>query len=104
MTLRTYISKRAWSFAIPCLAAWLVFGASFVSGLQRDASSISFVALISLAVAVFTAIGLLVFVRCPRCHYKLGQLALTVTKMPLLSPMRIVNFCPHCGICFDEPT
>jgi hypothetical protein len=40
------------------------------------------------------------FVKCPKCNARLGQF--TVGPFAF-RPSRRVNFCPYCGVNFDEP-
>jgi hypothetical protein len=52
--------------------------------------------------AGFFVVVLLMLLRCPRCGGRLGQNAGNLNGKDRFYQRR-VNFCPYCGVNFDEP-
>ena len=79
-------------------AFWLLFALSIILGDNLPFPGFHFIGFVGFGVAILCMIFL---IKCPRCGSQLGQLgmacALTVTTKDQ------VNFCPHCGVSFDEP-
>jgi len=96
MTIRDYITKRARMFMVVGLASWLLFATSgMVAWLWPDsAPAITIIGFAGFAGAI---LGLIFFVRCPRCGAMLAR-----QVQPISFFKQHANFCPSCGVSFDE--
>lgn len=83
------------------IGAWLLFALSIGAPGFRNLEDYG-------ARAAFPFAGMLMFgsamlllsrQRCPRCKATLGNLAVTLGIPFVKQP----NFCPYCGVSFDEP-
>ena len=99
MTIRDHIARRKLKFLILAIASWLGFGAS----MPFAAESGGFPALSFLFFAGFGAavLGIMLFLKCPRCRGPLGATNATI-KMDNLLFTRRMNYCPYCGVSLDE--
>ena len=96
-TIRGHIQRRVrWFMAIGFLA-WLLIPGWLAIARDHGQPYIPFVAM---AIFASAALGLQLFVRCPKCKIRLGQIGVQV-GVGILKPK--VNFCPYCGVNLDEP-
>jgi hypothetical protein len=100
MTIRMFLASRFRKLMFVGILAWLGcaaagFGAS--AGLIPE--SVAFIPFAGFFVVVLL---MLLWIRCPRCRGPLGQNAGFLNAKDRFYQKR-VNFCPYCGINFDEP-
>lgn len=94
-TIRTYLTRRVrWSMGI-AIASWLTFPLSMAAG-REEFSWLQAVGAVGFGSAVLS----MLWIKCPRCAVRLGQIATTLA-VPFLRPQP--NFCPYCGVSLDEP-
>jgi hypothetical protein len=98
MTLRDYITRRARLVMATGIGSWLLFAI----GLALSNGQLSIVAIIGFAGFFGAIIGMLFFVKCPRCKFNLAQLAPHIASGRFFFAKRQVNFCPCCGVSLDE--
>jgi hypothetical protein len=86
-------------FLILAIVSWLGFGAS----MPLAAEPSGFPALSFLFFAGFgaAALGIMLFLKCPRCQGPLGATNATI-KMDNFLFTRKMNYCPYCGVSLDE--
>jgi hypothetical protein len=96
-TIRNFIKRRVRWFMAIGLLAWLSIPLWLSVTHEREQPYVPFAAM---AVFASAALGMQLFVRCPRCKVRLGQIGVQV-GINFLKPT--VNFCPYCGVSLDEP-
>lgn len=89
ITIRQYINTKVWNTTGVAFTAWAV-GFLVVIGLVKN----PLVAIISFLVFGGAVITKMFFITCPRCKAGVG---------PLYPIVGYANYCPGCGISFDEP-
>jgi hypothetical protein len=106
MTIRQYLKRRTRLFLAMAIGSWLLcalpiglFGGS--GQLQPGRGDIPPTVAFFLGFPIFAGaiIGMMFFVKCPRCSARLGQF----TMQTPFSTGRQMNFCPYCGVNLDEP-
>lgn len=97
MKIRELIQTRTRRFIALAVGSWLVFASSSLFGEGNQTFILELVGFLGFASAV---IGIVFLVKCPRCGAKLGQLG--VAQPFSMSGKQRTNFCPHCGVSFDE--
>jgi hypothetical protein len=100
-TIRHYLKRRIrWAFAIG-ICGWLMFSFSAaVFGPQKDAAASMTLIMQIAGVAMFGgAILVMARTKCPKCSVTLGQVGSSIAIPFVKQP----NFCPYCGVSFDEP-
>jgi hypothetical protein len=102
-TIRDYIRRRVrWTTAIYVAALALVVAPvvfAFAAGTlnaRRELFNLSRAA--SLLIIVGGAV-LMTRIKCPKCDKPLGSTAFSLATRQ----RQAVNFCPNCGVSFDEP-
>ncbi|MGD0504992.1 MAG: hypothetical protein ABSD02_19830 [Steroidobacteraceae bacterium] len=107
MTIRDFIKRRTRIFFGMAIAGWLVCAGSMIvsenaqckpgCGNVRPAPPTG----LFLGVPLFAGaiLGMTFFIKCPRCSARLGQFSMQTP----FSFGRQINFCPYCGVSFDEP-
>ena len=84
-------------FIILAVISWLGAAASlFAAGQQFPWLFLVFFAGFGAAI-----IGIMYFLKCPRCHGPLGMTnaSLSMSSVPFY---RRMNYCPYCGVSLDE--
>lgn len=100
MTIRSFLTSRFHKLMIFGIAAWLgCAGAGFAASARLLPQWLAFVPFIGFAAVVLLV---LFWIRCPRCGNPLGQNAGLLNAKDRFCQKR-VNFCPHCGVDFNEP-
>jgi len=86
-------------FIALAIVSWLGFGVS----ISLVDESVGFPALTFFFFACFGAsvLGILLFLKCPRCRGPLGATNATLKMGDFLFTRRM-NFCPYCGVSLDE--
>ena len=98
MTIRDYIKRRVrWGFGI-ALASWLFV--ALASNMDFGKPTPGYLPFIGLF-GFIGAIVLFLFIRCPKCHARLGQTIAVPAAFRLSGPQ--VKYCPYCGVGLDEP-
>ena len=91
-TIRETLEAQMFKAKVIAFACWLpLFAAGFF--LPKD-SALKPLVLIPAIGFAGSVLYMAFFVKCPKCGTRLGQ---------ALSGMNKPNFCPSCGISFDDP-
>jgi hypothetical protein len=96
MTIRQYITRRAWRIVLIALVPFLVL--QLVVKPLAHWQYLPHVTLVYLFVAVVWVAVSVRRIRCPRCSQPLGAAATAVANN-----RKKFNECPHCGLNLDEP-
>jgi hypothetical protein len=100
MSIRAFLASRFRKLMLFGVLAWLCCAAS---GLSASSGLIpSWVAPIPFIGFAAVVLLMLLWIRCPRCGGRLGQIVGYVNAKERFYQRRI-NFCPYCGVNFDEP-
>jgi hypothetical protein len=100
MSIRAFLASRFRKLMLFGVLAWLccaALGLSASSGLIP-----SWVAPIPFIGFAAVVLLILLWIRCPRCGGRLGQIVGYVNAKERFYQRRI-NFCPYCGVNLDEP-
>ena len=100
MTIRFFLASRFRKLMLVGVLAWFACAAAGIcvsTGLVAQ-----WVAFIPFAGFFVVVILMLLWIRCPRCGGALGQHAGNLNGKDRFYHKR-VNFCPYCGVNFDEP-
>jgi len=96
MTIREYITRRAWKIVWIALVAFLVL--QLVVKPLSHWQYLPHVTLVYfLGAVVWTAVSIR-RIPCPRCSQPLNAAAMVVANN-----RKKINKCPHCGVSLDEP-
>jgi hypothetical protein len=99
VTIRDYIKRRVrWGFGI-AFASWLLLPASQLLGIFQKVAQLTLT-----LIGVFGFMGAILsflFIRCPKCHARLGQTIAMPAAFRLFGPQ--VKYCPYCAVSLDEP-
>ncbi len=99
MTIRAFLTSRFHKLMLVGFLTWLACaGAGFAASARLVPQWIAFIPFIGFAAVV---VLLLLWIRCPRCGTALGQNVGFLNSKDRFYQRR-VNFCPHCGVNFDE--
>jgi hypothetical protein len=97
MTIRGYIQKRTRRIMFIGIGSWLLIATTAFLSEDKPNSILEIIGIVGFAGAI---LSIMFFVKCPRCGARLGQLGMA---QPFgISAKQRVNFCPHCGVNFDE--
>jgi hypothetical protein len=100
VTIRSFLTSRFRKLMFLGILAWFACaGAGFAASARLVPEWLAFVPFAGFAVVVLLV---LLWIRCPRCGSPLGQNAGFLNGKNRFYQKR-VNFCPHCGVNFDEP-
>ena len=98
MTIRSFLTTRIRWLLLLMVGSWLF---AVLAGIAAAGGFVP----TGLIVIPFLGFGAAVLVlhriRCPRCEGPLGHFGTRFFFRPLPG-MRAVNFCPYCGVNFDE--
>jgi hypothetical protein len=100
MTIRVFLTSRFRKLMFFGILAWICAAGLTLS----EASRLVPAWITTIPIFCFAAVVLLVlfWIRCPRCGGRMGQLAGFLNAKERFFQRRI-NFCPYCGVNFDEP-
>lgn len=94
-TIREYLTRRVrWCMGL-AIGGWLLVAVSMSSHIAAPVGPVVGAVMFGGAVLAMQW-GL----KCPRCSVRLGQVVVSM-GIPRLKPQP--NFCPYCGVSFDEP-
>jgi hypothetical protein len=95
-----FLAARLRKLMIAVVVSWLAFTAA---GFGASARVIpAWVPFVPFAGFFAVVLLMLLWIRCPRCSGPLGQNAWYLNAKNRFYQRR-VNFCPNCGVSFDEP-
>jgi hypothetical protein len=103
MTIREYIKRRVRRAMGMAVGSWLVLavvgllGSPAYPSLQHIMPLFAILGVIGFGGAIVS----IARVRCPKCRASLGQTVAMPTALRVGGKQ--VNFCPFCGVNFDEP-
>jgi hypothetical protein len=98
MTIREYISKRTRIALGIAFGGWLFFLVAGVVGTRYLDNPL--IVMIGFLVFGGAVIYMALFIKCPRCGFRLGQAGMILVFRR--TGAQSVNFCAHCGVSFDE--
>jgi len=91
LTIRDHLKSKLNKARAVAFISLLVFGISAFWG--ADSDLVSVLVLIPFGFAAASTIYILYGINCPRCDASMGK---------VLSGSGKTNFCPQCGVSFDE--
>jgi hypothetical protein len=97
MTIREYITRRAWKIVLIALVPFLLLQL-VVKPLMPHWQNLPHVMLIYFVLAVVWVAVSVRHIRCPRCFQPLEAAATAIANN-----RKKFNKCPHCGVGLDEP-
>jgi hypothetical protein len=97
MTIREYITRRAWKFVLIAMVPFLMLQL-VVRPLLPHWQKLPHVTLLYFVLAVVWVAVSVRRSRCPRCSQPLGAAAMAVANN-----RKQFNKCPHCGVGLDDP-
>ena len=92
MNIRDHITRKNRQFVIAVIVSWLLFAFGMFAELDGIEKVLIFIGFIGFIVSIASNIYL---IKCPRCNIKLGSLTAGQKKSE-------INYCPNCGVNFDE--
>jgi hypothetical protein len=100
VTIRMFLVSRFRKLMFAGILAWLSCAAAGFSASARLIPG--WATFIPFAGFFVVVLLMLLWIRCPRCGGPLGQNAGFLNAKDRFYQKR-VNFCPYCGVNFDEP-
>lgn len=97
MTIRDYLSKR--TRILVAIELLLIGAVASMLLLDWFESSLLFSSIVVGLLVITVCIQIIGF-RCVRCNKRLGPLTWNLTGYKVLG--RAVNYCPFCGVSFDD--
>jgi hypothetical protein len=94
-TIRDVIKRRVRRLYAISLAGWVAFMITRIMGPKSGWTPLT----IAEAAVLLVPLGIVKFVKCPKCSKPLGQIASAVA----LPWRRDPAYCPHCGVSLDDP-
>jgi hypothetical protein len=95
MTIRERVGKKKKLFLGIAIGSWVVANATMLFHVSD-----TIIIWVGMAGFIAGVVGVAFFIRCPRCRGNLGHHV--VTQLPGTRAKYKVNFCPYCGVSFDE--
>jgi len=101
MTIKSYLRRRLIFF----VAVFLLGGGIFQVQVHMHDKNSPLGTAMALASGILVLIGLcglFIFIRCPRCHRRFGNILSYMSLIPT-SDDRGIKHCPYCGVNLDDP-
>jgi hypothetical protein len=104
-TIRQFLAGRKRKLIFVLIVCWLGIFVPMAVGADRYPAPpwLAIVSVVFFAGAMAAIIGILFFIRCPRCKGLLGTNNAPLIRNWIGVLGRRINFCPYCGVSLDEP-